>query len=236
MKYFFFFLFISSLYSCKKNFSETITKNYTINGKILKNLNKKKVFLKIQEKGNTIIIDSTILKNGEFEFKGKLEKPEVFGIFIDSIKGAIGLFMENSTITIQVNKDSLSSSNISGSSTHDEYLNFLKKSKKITSKITIIFPEFQKARSENNAEELKAINKRMQAINNENTQFTLGYAKQNPDSYVSAYALYSVLKISSIEKDSISKIYTNFSDYVKKGDYSKQIEQFLNTDIDSLKH
>ena len=139
--------------------------------------------------------------------------------------------MENTTITIEANIKNLSTSKITGSQTNDDYLDFVKESNKIISKMNILFPEFQKARAENDAEKLEEINKKMQAINDRNTAFILRYARLNSESYVSAVALQSILRIPSIDKDSIANIYDNFSDYVKKGDYSKEIEEYLNAPI-----
>ena len=56
----------------------------------------------------------------------------------------------------------------------------------------------------------------MRAINEENTGFALQYAKQNPDSYISALALQSVLSVPSINKDTIAKIYHQFFRLCKK--------------------
>ena len=99
-----------------------------------------------------------------------------------------------------------------------------------------LFPIFQKARAENDADKLEEINAQMKAINEENTVFTLQYAKQHPDSYISALALQSVLTVPTINKDTIAKIYNKFSDYVKKGDFAIEITQYLdnNSSLDSI--
>ena len=223
----FMLLFVSCRNSERKNYNT----GFSLKGTIEKSLNGKKVLLKTQEKELLTVLDSTRIKNGTFEFTGNIDKPEVFGIFIDSITEAIGLFMENTTITIEANIKNLSTSKITGSQTNDDYLDFVKESNKIISKMNILFPEFQKARAENDAEKLEEINKKIQAINDRNTAFILRYARLNSESYVSAVALQSILRIPSIDKDSIANIYDNFSDYVKKGDYSKEIEEYLNAPI-----
>jgi len=215
MKNHLFLVFILLLISCKTNSKDKPLTHFYIIGQIDTDKTST-AYLKLQENNKTIILDSTLLKNRKFEFKGEIKTPTVYGIYIKGIKGRIGLFMDSDTITIKALKNNLGAATITGSKTHNEYLNFTNKSKRITSQINLLFPEFQKARAENNAEELNAINKRMQVINNENTQFTLSYAKQNPDSYISAYALYSVLRISSIQKDTISKFILIFLIMLKR--------------------
>ncbi len=217
------------LYSCKKDPEKDTVDNFSISGTIKSTFNNSNVYLKTQENGILVVLDSTTVINGEFAFKGHVNKPVVYGIFIDSIKDAIGIFMENKAITIEAYKDSLSSSKISGSQTNSDYLNFVHQSNQIISKTNVLFPTFQKARAENDVEKLEIINAKMQAINDENTSFALNYAKQHPNSYISAMALHSTLRVPSIHRDTILKIYDNFSDFVKKGDFAIETVLFLET-------
>ncbi len=53
----------------------------------------------------------------KFEFEGEIDRPIVYGIYIEEIKGLIGVFMENDTIYIEAYKDSLAKSKITGSKT-----------------------------------------------------------------------------------------------------------------------
>ncbi len=228
-KFILFIIIVLLLFSCKENLKKTELEGFNIIGNINKTSNNSKVYLKTQENGLLSILDSTIIKKGKFEFKGKIDKPIIYGIYIDSLKDAIGIFMENKEITIEAYKDSLASSKVSGSKTNDDYLDFVKQSNQIISKMNVLFPAFQKARAENDAEKLKEINMQMQEINDANTAFTLNYAKQYSDSYIGALALHSVIRIPIIEKDTIAKIYNNFSDYVKKGDLAIKTKIFLET-------
>ena len=229
-----FFLF--SLNSCKQSEKENYANGYLLSGSIESVLNGKLVYLKTQENKKIKILDSTNIKNGKFQFQGNIDRPMVYGIYFEDIKDVIGVFMENDTIYIEAYKDSLVKSKITGSTTHDDYLDFIKQSNNIVSKMNHLFPIFQKARAENDADKLEEINAQMRAINEENTKFAIQYAKQHPDSYISALALQSVLTIPTINKDTIAKIYNNFSDYVKKGDFAIKIAQHLDSDqsLDSI--
>jgi len=232
MKKLILFMFsVLSFYSCEKRSGKINSDGFLLIGTIENISNNKKVYLKTQENGVLTILDSTIIINGKFEFKGNIDKPMIYGIYLDSLNDAIGVFIENKTITIEAYKDSLASSKISGSKTNDDYLDFVKQSNIIISKMNFLFPEFQKARAENNVKKLEDINNKMQAINDENTIFTLKYAKQHPDSYIGAMALQSVISIPSIHRDTIAKIYNNFSEYVKKGDFAIKTKLFLENSI-----
>ena len=229
-------IFLLLINSCQKNERKKYPNGYLLFGSIESQPNGKLVYLKTQENKKIKDIDSTHIKNGKFEFRGYIDRPIVYGIYFEDLKSLIGVFMENDTIYIEAYKDSLSKSKIKGSETHDDYLDFINQSNRIVSKMSHLFPIFQKARAENNADKLKDINAQMNAINEENTAFALKYAKQHPNSYISALALQSVLNIPNLNKDSIAYIYDRFSDYVKKGDFAMEIAQYLNYDqsLDSI--
>ena len=223
-------IFLFLLNSCRKNEGRNYSNDYLLSGSIESEMNGKWVYLKTQENKKIKVIDSTVIRNGKFQFVGYIDRPSVYGVYIENLKDAIGVFMENDTIYIEAYKDSLSKSKITGSNAHDDYLDFIKRSNSIVSKMNHLFPIFQKARAENNADKLEEINAQMKAINEENTLFALKYAKQHPDSYISVLALQSVLTVPNINKDSIAYIYDQFSDYVKKGDFAIEIAQYLNPD------
>ena len=229
-------IFLCLLNSCQLNEKGNHEIGYLLSGSIESVLNGKWVYLKTLKNKKIKVIDSTIIKNGKFQFQGKIDRPIVYGIYFEDSKDAIGVFMENDTIYIEAYKDSLAKSKITGSITHDDYLDFIKQSNRIVSKMNHLFPIFQKARAENDAEKLEEINAQMNTIDEENTVFALQYAKQHPDSYIGALALQSVLSIPTINKVSIAYIYDQFSDYVKKGDFAIEIAEYLNSDqsLDSI--
>lgn len=220
-------IYIFLLASCQESENKKYKNGFILIGSIDETLNGNWVYLKTQENKKIRVKDSTIIRNGKFEFEGDIDRPMVYGIYIEEIKGLIGIFMENDTIYIEAYKDSLEKSKITGSKTNDNYINFIKNSNKIVSKMNHLFPVFQKARSENNVIKLEEINAQMKAINEENTRYALQYAKQHPESYIGALALHSILNVTSIHNDTIAKVYNNFSDYVKKGDLSVEIANYL---------
>ena len=225
-------------FSCKKELKSSSINSFYITGHIDSIFENTKVFLKIQENKTIILLDSTQIINGSFIFSGNNNNPSVFGIYIDSLKSSIGFFIENDSVTIDVNKDNISESKVSGSKLNDQYLEYIKKSNQILSKTNYLFPIFQKARAENDVDKLNEIYEKMKVINNENTQFALNYAKEHRNSYIAAFALHSILNDYSTSKDSIFNVYNNFSENVKKGDFAIEILVFIESKsiLDNIKN
>ncbi|WP_117882576.1 DUF4369 domain-containing protein [Aureibaculum luteum] len=224
MKYLILIIILTcSFFSCDKNYLKNKDNSFFIFGKVDSISDNTKVFLKIQESNKIIPLDTVYTVNNAFQFNGNISKPEVFGIFIDGIKGSIGLFIQNDSVFIDVDENMLSNSIIEGSELNDKYLNFVKKSNEIISRTNYLFPLFQKARTENDVIKLNEINKKMELIHKENTTFVLNFAKSNSDSYIAAFALKTLLNDKSISADTIASIYNNFSHEVKKGDFAIEI-------------
>ncbi|WP_321974806.1 DUF4369 domain-containing protein [Aureibaculum sp. 2210JD6-5] len=216
-----------SFFSCDEDFNKKNDNSFYIFGKVDNIEDSTKIYLKVQESNKIIPLDTTYAIDGTFQFMGKINKPEVYGIYIDSIKSSVGLFIQNDSVFIDINRDKLSDSKIKGSELNDQYLSFIKKSNEILSKINYLFPLFQKARTENDVDKLNEINKKIEAIHKENTTFVLNFARENPDSYIAAFALQTLLKNKYTSKDTIASIYNNFTHNVKKGDFAIEILLYL---------
>lgn len=114
-------LFAIILWSCSSN---TQPEQYIIHGKISGN-KPAQVYLQAYKNREFINIDSTNLKNGEFNFTGHVDYPYLNFIKIGTAQ-PIAFFIENSNIEFNANIDSLSNAVITGSKTNDAYFAFTK--------------------------------------------------------------------------------------------------------------
>lgn len=215
------------VFSCNKKVSIESDGHFYIYAKGNQFADSTKVFLKVQKFNTIVHLDTTYFKKNTFEFEGEIAKPEIFGIYIDSLKEAMGLFIQNDSVFIDLNKNSISESQIRGSQLNDEYHSFISETNKIMSKTNYLFPLFQKARTENDVKKLNEINKKINSIHQEKLSYMVQFAKKNPNSYISALALQSLLKEESIHKDTIALIYNSLSTKVKKGNLSLEILMYL---------
>lgn len=123
-------IIVMILFSCCKS-----KEGYLINGKI-EGFDKGKIFLITSSNANKkIIVDSSETINGEFTFKGKVDWPRMYSIYIPEkyfneldIQGyspSGSFFVENSNINFLAKIDSLDYAKVTGSNSHDEYLKIL---------------------------------------------------------------------------------------------------------------
>lgn len=132
---------ILSLSAALKSYSQAKT-GFTITVTVPKAAEGRKVYLK-SDQSPSKLIDSTIVKNGNFKFKGSVSSPRLYTVLFDKLKkqrfaSAIPLFVENNKITVSAGLDSNATEfeilytggfpydkiKVKGSATHELFLKY----------------------------------------------------------------------------------------------------------------
>lgn len=186
---------------------------YTINGKIKGNSDGKKVYLYTKlDVAQPVVLDSTVIKDGEFSFKGRLTEPERVRIIIDnnpsdkkmSPRGLLAsiFYLENSSIDYIAHIDSMpgyyynpqkavSAPVVKGSKVEDLYQNFRNYKKDLSKEIGDLDNEYLQKyhrpalKDTFNTEIGIKLIKKIDAAKAKSDEQTLNFIKQNPASVVS---------------------------------------------------
>ena len=220
------FLCIFTCFSCKKDKNTNINEGYliTLNAKLPDNT---KVYL--QRFNNQLIqtIDSTTFLNESISFNGKVTSPERYLITINEVFGGLVLVVENDSILINMRNDDLINARISGSQLNNEMQSYKETLDKIYSKVDALFPEMQRARLSNNAEKLKQISLKMQAVETESIEYSFNYTSEKLDSYISAIILNDLSQRDSIDLKRITALYKKMPKDIQKSPDAKELSAFL---------
>ncbi|UMB61332.1 DUF4369 domain-containing protein [Lutibacter sp. A80] len=210
----------------KENIS-VVKNTFTIHG-TLKNFHPQEVYLNKIIENSIYVIDSSKVKNNTFSFKGFVEYPERFAISFKQYSSTVILIVENADITITIDANDFENTPIEGSKLNSEFKNYQLNSKKIFKKITYLFPQFQKYRLENNANQLADISRQMKEIEQEYVDFSYNYIAQNNNSYIAAIILRDQLKNTKIDTLKIINSYNKLTDSIKKSPDAHIIALTLN--------
>jgi len=201
-------------------------------------------FLKLSYPGNEgkVIQDSVAIRNGAFEFKGKLNEP-VMAYFTGAIKSwglddpnVTSFFLEPGNLTMAVTAGDFKNLKLKGSKTQDEMaaLNLVKKPQ--LDKMHVLSAAYDKAnmayiaakkagKSEAEQETLKevatAAKDKMDPLRDEMGKIDMEFIKSHPDSYYAGYALR--WKTSSLPLAESKQLYARLSDRLKQSNYGKEI-------------
>ncbi len=229
-------IFCIMLFSCKKNGSQiknptnTITSTlnrFEING-TLEKFYPEKVYLNKIIENSIYQIDSSTVINNNFSFTGTVEFPERFALSFENYSSISVIIIENTQFEVFISSDAINDPTIKGSPLNSKLYKYKLDAKNIFKKIDYLFPQFQKARLENDAEKLAEISEEMKKIENEFVDFSNNYILQNKESYIAPMLLRDQLKSTSIDTLQIKKTYDILSSEIKNSPDAEIITSFLN--------
>lgn len=179
-------------------------------------------------------IDTVKIENGKFEFKGVITEPEVSGLILEG-KGNIDLILESGKIVVNLDKDTLRNSKVSGTYSNDELVKYKKDIVVMQKQVQAKAQAFQQAnmakfQAAQQAKDTAAINvlvKENQAIMKPLADQNYTYAETHPKSFLSVILAEGFTYSPDVEFVRIKKIYNGLSSELKNTRHGKVIKEKL---------
>ena len=212
-------------------------KPFTLNGNIKGLKAGSKVYL-VYRTDDKSVTDSTTVANGTFAFKGTLTDPAAGNLFLnknpyvnrpakDEVLDYVSLFLEPAAIKI-TGTDSLKKATITGSVVNDESKKLKALTKPVDDQVSAINTEYAKLSPEQQKDPkfredaMSRYEKAMADL----SPILIGYARNNPKSYISLTALTQL--VSNPEQVSeVEKAFGGLSPELKATSTGKKISQLL---------
>lgn len=215
------------LASCGDNPEETLVVNGKING-----LKKGILYLQHLQDSTLVTIDSvTINGDSNFNFKTKLESPEVFYLYLNKkdnndINDRITFFAEPGTITINTDWNSFDTdAKITGSKSHEKLEEYRKTMSNINKRNMQILLEATQSEDALNPMTIDSL----ENLSNRNTQrgyaYAINFALNNKDSYIAPYI--AIKEIPDANKKYLDSIYQVLTPEVADSKYGKELKSYL---------
>lgn len=215
------------LVSCNKE-----TKNgYQITGTANGMENGKKVFIQtMDEKNSPTSIDTAVVTNGKFEFKGELEDVDLAFIKFDMDR-SLPFFLENGKINVVYDKDSVFKSNVTGTHNNDLLTEYNRKSNEIGKKLAQFQKEnLNKMREAKKANDTVTVNKIMKqhdSFQNKLNVFSESFISNHKDAMLSALLIENFIKQNFLETTKIKEYYSSLTDEVKNSKSGLRVKKLL---------
>lgn len=221
------------LFSCNK----VKDGEYLITGTAKGIENGKTIILETQDANGMglIAVDTVKVENGKFEIKGKVTEPAFHTIQLEAANGKIPFILETGEIIIEIDKDSIQKSKISGTYNNDEYVKFNEEIKVIQKKVM----DFQKQNMQamNTAQQTQdtaVINKLMKEYSKiqeevgtaAKAKYTT-YAETHPKSFISALIVQSMVSDPSMDVKKSESLYNSLDESLKNTKPGKAIKTRL---------
>jgi peroxiredoxin len=168
--------------SCKK---ENRT-DFVINGKAPGIYNGVRVYLKyIDEKGKEIVSDTAIVFEEKFKMDGKVEEPTMHFLSVNGVEGNAMFMLENSELEVEVNKQNLMESKVTGSESNEGFIAFQDGMKKIREEGQGVMTAYRQLKLPEEAAKKDSLTKEIEKLGLRLTGHPLNFILENNDSYFS---------------------------------------------------
>ncbi len=203
------------------------TEGYKINGNI-EGATDQQVLLQFVKNNELVAIDSTMMKDGEFQFKGTVEVPDMAALEFTNKGERIIMFLENSEINVTGTADNVMASEITGSASQDLLNNFSKEQQEKAQGITEVNYRYQQAAQDGILtpalqEELFA---EYQAENEKYQAFIKQFVTDNNSSVVAAYITLRELA-NSLSTEALDSIVSAFPQEIQASPFVTALNEQL---------
>ena len=182
-----FFVLTIFLAACQSN-----STSYKISGNI-SDLDSGKVFLIKAVNGEAMAVDSSDIVDGKFEFEGEASVPEMHYLRLNQQDYFTQFFLENASIKVEADKDSITGAVVSGSPSTDILNIYIEKLDEMNTQMTQYQQEYAQASAAGNSEEVERIQINYQATMDNMIVYVKSYVKDNSSSIVAPFLTLSVL-------------------------------------------
>ncbi|HMB64647.1 MAG TPA: TlpA disulfide reductase family protein [Eudoraea sp.] len=227
-KYVYIFLTLVILASCG-----TGTDGFTVNGDLRGDLeNGTQVFLrKASEQGRPMEVDTATIEDGKFTFSGSTNAPELHYIFIDQLAGHIPVVIEEGTIEVNAEKDSLVFAEITGTLQNDLFSNFLESTRALSMRARSMSDDMRMAQAEvdsmTRVSTIAALRDEYAELEEEAKKFELDFAREHPEALISALIIERELTMGTLPQIELQEMFEALSPEIKKTTVGERIKEKL---------
>lgn len=225
-----------SIVSCSK----VAKGEYLISGEAKGVPNGKTVILKTQDEfGIVLNVDSTKVKDGKFEIKGKVKEPSMFAVFVSGLQQPVPFILESGEIEVKIDKDSLWKSEVGGTYSNDEFQKFNVQLNTIQKRMTTFqnknMQKFLEAQQKKDNVTVEKLKKEFETMQKEMDDYMSKYPEDNSKSYISLLLIQNMFNSQKFELEKVKKIYNNLDDDLKTTSIGKKIAEKLKVIEDTKK-
>ncbi len=173
------------------------------------------------------VIDTLFVKEGLASYTGVSKLPDYQSMWVDGVRGSVPIFVEQGEITVEIYKDSIQTSKVSGTKTNVAFKRYIDEINPLFKSFYEIQNDMRNAMISRDSLGYKDLEEQLKEMETKFINFQKDYTKSNPDSYVSAMVLIQLVMNKAIENEEAFEIYNSFSKTIKKTKSAVKINQLV---------
>ncbi len=215
------------LISCGKSGKDEFTLSGTVKGSDGKSI----ILERMDDSLGIMPIDTVMIENGKFSFVGDISEPAVHSLRIEDEPARPYLIVEPGDISIEINKDSIAKSKITGTYNNEQLTVFNDIASKIRDKMLALqqnrAAEIQQARQTQDTAVFNKLKVEFDAIDKEMQEATQEYVRTHPKAFISAILINNMFRAPEPDIKLIETLYNNLDTEVKNTQAGKSIANRL---------
>lgn len=209
-----------AVFSC-----QTAKDEYSIKGSIA-GVETGKIYLQKLVDGQPQSVDTADVVDGKFSFKGKMEMPDIRFLRLNEQDYFAQFFLDNASITVKANKDSLRNTKITGSPSQDVFQAYVAEMEKLNKDVMALQEKYQNAMTTGNTNEADKAKIDYQAMIDNNKVYTKNFVKEHSNSVVAAY-ITLVQLASQVEGAELDSITSKFAPEISTSEYVVKLKEMI---------
>ncbi len=228
MKKFLFALALPAiLISCNKAGKDEFVLTGTVKGSDGKNI----VLERQDDSLGVVSVDTVKIENGKFTFTGTILEPSVHSLSIQEEPARPYLIVEEGEIHIDINKDTVSNSKLSGTYNNEQLMVFNDIATKIRDKMMKMQKsregEIMRARQTQDTAAFNKLRKEFEAVDKEMQAATADYIKSHPKAFISAILINNMFRTPKPDVEQIRALYNGLDASIKETKAAKTVLKTL---------
>ena len=191
-----------------------------------------KIYLNTQGENGFQVKDSAIIQNEKFNLKGNIESPEIGFIKISTNNGDFPFILENGKINIELNKDTIQISKLSGTMNNEKLQSYNDESKLVFNKIIKYNTENQmvwiKAKKENDSATMNRLNSGLKSFQQELNDVSVRFVKNNPEAFLSVLLIENFVTRQHLPVEEIKILFGKINKEYSNSKSALNIKKILN--------
>ncbi|MEZ4838639.1 redoxin domain-containing protein [Flavobacterium sp.] len=194
--------------------------------------NGKFIILETQDENMSLkSIDTSVVMDGKFEFKGISNEPELHFLQVENIPGKVVFVLENGEINVTVLKDSINKSKIGGTFNNEQFAKYnlgqTKIQKKMADYRSINQSKMETAVQANDTLTVNALRDGFLKLKEEEKNYNYTFCEENPKAYICVLMIQSMLYQPEADFVRIEKIFNNLDNSIKETKPGKSVGEMI---------
>lgn len=208
--------------SCNQN-SDGYTLKGTVKGEPE---NGTKIFLRTTDSLNQLVsVDTTTVENGSFAFTGgRQSEPKLHFVFMESSRGNVPVVIENGTIEIEFQKDSMNLAKIKGTEQNDFFMGFLDESRKLSERAMSMQMDMREAAQKMDTATVASLREEFEEFQEDAKNFNIDYIKDHPNALISVILLGNIMAGQVLPMEEVKTLFEGLSPEIKDTEPGRRLK------------